>query len=293
MALDLIAETAASNGWIPVSISRRPHMIAVAVVPAGTTTSDAIHFDIFKGVAWFGIPLLSPEDLDAGSELVDGICRLTPGYRTLVTVLHHLSWSGTLAKEKYRADVRDMLDGPRRQWLLDELRERHSPALARAVQEDLSSLSSPNRARSWRLRVAFLVGRLRRSPLAAGSHVTRYALGQVASFLRPPGLVGRPDEPVAAWGGATLDVDLACRVAPMSIGAYHVRVPSTQISTHAHDRYRRELESQWAAFAPVRWVMPTLFLWLSAKRNRIVVLEHLPIGVRLLRAIGVSWAGGR
>jgi hypothetical protein len=50
-------------------------------------------------------------------------------------------------------------------------------------------------------------------------------------------------------------------------------------------KHQQCVESLWRSATILRWVAPSLFLWLQAKRNRVVVLERLPLALRGLRRL--------
>ena len=129
VATTYLCDRAATVGWKPVCYSPRNHMSGVSFVdPQGT----ALHFDVFLGISVLSIPLLSSHDLLEESVVIDGTRRLTDRGRVAATVLHHIAWSGSLGKQKYRDELAALLTTEDREWFIG-LARRAYVSLARRM----------------------------------------------------------------------------------------------------------------------------------------------------------------
>src|SRR5690242_18538671 len=120
-------------GWYAVGVSQRPHMTGFGLVkPTGPVGSSALHFDVFDGISYLGLPLLRPESIEGESVVRDGVRQLSDRGRVLVTTVHHLAWNRALLKEKYRTELAGVLADERdRPWLLERVsRALGAPAAA-------------------------------------------------------------------------------------------------------------------------------------------------------------------
>jgi hypothetical protein len=282
--VDYIQECACELGWAPVCVSRRAHMTAFSLVDlAATEAADALHIDVFDGLRALGVPLLTAEELTAESVVdTSGVRRLTERGRALATLVHHLANSGGLTKDKYVWEVADVLRRPDgRKWLLAETERVLGPRIASALQarEGRSALRRCSVARLLWVRVRAFS----RAPAAAARAMRDYLAGQLPSLLAPPGLVGRPGSPADVLRGAALTPELACRIAPVSFLARTVRAREARtLNSAKHQRY---VAGVWRRWTLARWLAPSLFLWLQAKRSRVVLVDRLPLVLRALRRL--------
>jgi len=275
-------------GWRAVCVSRRPHMTGFSLVKSEPGPSaSAIHFDVFEGITYLCLPLLPPELLETESVVRDGVRQLSERGRVLVTTVHHLAWSGALLKEKYRAELAGVLArGADREWLLSSV----DAALGNTVSRELAKPGGPaglgggGAAIRRRIRLGLASRWLLPHPRLTLRSLGTYLRGQLQSVRRPPGLVGCPGDSIPGLPGTPLSIELACRISPHAAGATDVRAPAAMVRTLNGPRYERSTARLWRAWTPVRWLVPSLFLYLQAKRNRIVVLDRLPLAVRWLRS---------
>jgi hypothetical protein len=277
-----LLERARAAGWTPICLSRRPHMTAISFV-AGLA-SDAIHFDIFDGITYACIPLLEPALLADESAVRDGVRMLRLRGRVLATLAHHLAWNGGLTKAGYRDEVAAVLADPAdRDWLLYRVHALFGERIAGelAAPRGGERLGTDLRRRRRAARRALLGRSLRRAPAATLGGLARYALGQLPSLAVPPGLIGERDDPLPGTD-VPLDLSLACRIAPHGFGIDAFRTAHGARTLNG-PRYERTLARSWARWAPVRWIAPSIFLWFQAKRGRVVVVERLPVALRVLR----------
>jgi hypothetical protein len=100
--------------------------------------------------------------------------------------------------------------------------------------------------------------------------------------VRPAGIVGRRGELIRGVGLPLTDT-LACGVAPLAMLATTVR--SHDVRSENSAKHRDYVAGIWSRGTLLRLILPSLFLWLQAKRGRIVVLDQLPLGIRITRAI--------
>ena len=258
---------------------------------AGVTLFDRevreeLHFDLFRGLSHLSLPLLTADELWQESQVHRDVRRLTPRMEVLSTVLHRTVFGGTLNKPAYVEQLRALLeespDGP---WLEERVRRVLGPALAAELTsvERLASLSRDGSARAARARRAVLRGAFRRSPVAAAGSVVRFAWGQLGSMLRPPGVVGRPRDPVPGLPGERLSTSLASALSIYGFSVPHVRAGAGTIETLNPPRYADMLRERWHYWAPLRTALPSVFLWLQAKRAGVVVVDRLPWALRILR----------
>jgi hypothetical protein len=278
-----LVERGRAAGWTAACVSRRPHMIAVSLVAPAAGDPDAIHFDVFDGITLAGVPLVSPARIAAESTVRDGVRSLTARGRVFVTLAHHLAWNGGLTKQRYRDELAAVLGDPLdRAWLIDALRAPFGDRIAGEVWQP-DALGSGLDRRRRAARVAALRRALLAAPLATCRGLVRYASGQLPSFVRPPGLIARPGDGLAG-SGVRLDLTLACRIAPHAFAIADVRARHGAHTVNG-PRYERTLARTWARAALVRWVAPSLFLWYQAKRGRVILIDRLPAGLRLLRRL--------
>ena len=286
-----LTRQAQKAGWHALAVSRRPHMVGLSLVHAASPVSlEALHFDVFAGISYLGIPLLTPEDLAEGSQVRGGVRHLSPSHRVLATVLHHLSWSGGLSKTKYRQELLD-LQGARPPWLEAQLSRVHSRLLAELVARPWDIPTGPSRRTRLILTSALALQRLRKEPGRFVTALSAYLVGQIPSLIRPPGKIGRPGDLIPDLSVGALDLRLACRICPLAAQAPSVRAPASCLRTLNGPRYESALQRTWQRWSMIRWLVPTAFLWFQAKRNRIVLLESLPLGIRFLRRLPTrpSW----
>jgi hypothetical protein len=282
--VDYIQECGRELGWAPVCVSRRAHMTALSLVDLATAgSSDALHVDVFDGLRALGVPLLTAEELAAESVVdASGVRRLTERGRALATLVHHLANSGGLTKDKYVWEVADVLRRPdARAWLIAETGRVLGPRVAAALQ------AREGRSALRRCSVARLLGvrahALRRAPAAGARAMRDYMAGQLPSLFAPPGLVGRPGSPAPLLDGVAMTPELACRIAPVSFLASTVRAPEAHTLNGA--KHQRYVTGVWRRWTLARWLAPSLFLWLQAKRSRVVLIDRLPLVLRALRRL--------
>lgn len=286
--VEFLCRRGSALGWKPMCVSRRPHMTGFSLVkPDAGSNPSAVHFDIFEGITYLCLPLLRPEALEAESIVRSGVRQLSERGRVLATTIHHLAWSGALLKEKYRTELAALLARKTdREWLLRTV----DAALGTPVSRELGKSPGPAGLGSGAtgLRRCVWLGLASRwflpQPRLALHSLGTYLRGQLQSMRRPPGLVGCPGDPIPDLPGTLLSIELACRISPHAVGAKDVRTPPTMVRTLNGPRYERTTARLWRTWTPVRWLLPSLFLFLQAKRNRIIVLDRLPVAIRWLRS---------
>jgi hypothetical protein len=283
-------------GWSAAAVSRRPHMIGFTLVRAGEDEVDAIHFDVFNGITYLGLPLCDPATLHAESRVRDGVRLLSPRGKSIATVVHHLAWNGYLSKEKYRSEfaqlLRDPVDGP---WMRARLGEVFGIGIARALcsPEGLTRLERSTVNARLQLSAALFRQAARKGLTYPARRLGSYWLGQCSSFRIPPGVVGREGDGLKNLDGMRLTPEIACGVTPHGCWAPSARCHASAVRTLNGPRYQRTTTRAWARWTFLRWTLPSLFLLYQAKRGRIVVLTNrLPLGLRLLRRAGhPAWIG--
>ena len=286
--VEFLCRRGSALGWKPVCMSRRPHMTGFSLVkPDFGSNPSAVHFDVFEGITYLCLPLLRPEVLDTESIVRSGVRHLSERGRVLATTTHHLAWNGALLKEKYRTELAAVLARETdREWLLRTV----DAALGTPVSRELGKPHGPAGLGSGALglRRRVWLGLASRwflpHPGLALRSLSTYVRGQLRSLRHPPGLVGCPQDSIPDLPGTLLSVELACRISPHALGAKDVRTPPTMVRTLNGPRYERTTARLWRTWTPVRWLLPSLFLFLQAKRNRIVVLDRLPFAIRWLRS---------
>lgn len=287
---DHIESRAREAGWVPVVRSTRAHMVAVSVArpPAETEPPVALHFDIFEGIRFLGLSLCPTAQLFAESVVTSGVRTLTARGQVLATLAHHLAWNGGLRKQKYRKDLAQLLANPRdADWLRSRLEHIFGKRIAAEVTdpEAVAGLGQQRRLRKRRVRRELLITSLRQRPVRTLGPLLRYLMGQVASFIHPPGLIGRSGEGLLSLP-FTLDLVLACQLSPHGMYAPHARAQPCVVATLNGPRYEESVRRLWARSRLLRWVAPSVFLWLQAKRGRVVVVDRLPWALVTLRAAG-------
>ncbi len=283
---DLLTRRAKAVGWERALLSIRKHMSALAFVDARASHGHAVHFDVFDGISAYGIRLASPHQLASLSDTRRGVTQLTAQGQVLVTVLHHLAWSGYLAKDRYRSELRQLIRHPgERRWLEEEIADRFGPRLTSRILKDASSDRLGYKALPRRLRVvAALASRaFIRDPVGTAAGILAYLTGQIQSVLRPPGVVGLRGDRIPSVPTQALDLRIACGMSPHAFFAPAARAPAHLCQTVNGPRYERSVRSSWARWLPVRWMAPSLYLWMNAKRGRVVVLDRLPYMLARLR----------
>jgi hypothetical protein len=289
--VEFIAQRGKAAGWNQVCVSRRPHMTGFALAScAEPPRTHAIHFDVFENISFLCLPLVSSEVLYSESFVRGGVRQLSARGRALATTVHHMAWNGRLQKEKYRADVEAVLATPQdRDWFLRHVDEALGPWVAAELRGlvEVSGLGKAALRRRWAVGRGLWVRSVAPRPLLACRRVARYVVGQLESLAHPPGIVGCPGDAVPGVPGARLGPDLACKIAPHGFAADSVRCSPRHARTLNGPRYEASLAVFWRRWTLVRWLLPSLFLWVQAKRNRVVVIRQLPLGLRVLR--GSRW----
>lgn len=275
-------------GWHPVVISRRNHITALALLPKSEhdDTEAALHFDVFDGITYHGLELVPKAVLRDESEVENGVRRLNDRGKALATLTHHVAWNGGLGKEKYRRQLCAVVehDGDRR-WLHAHVAAVFGRSVAHEVvnREQIEQLGHNIRARRRRVVRALFVTQLRRRPIATIARIARYLFGQLKSFKSPPGLVGSVGSPVPSAPTRTLSLALACKLSPHAFRVPHVRVTDQFVETLNGEGYERVLRKTWRRWFAIRFVAPSVFLYYQAKRGRVILIDRLPTGIRVLQ----------
>ena len=284
--IEVITTKAQRVGWERALVSTRSHMTALGFVDTLTSSGSSVHFDVFDGISAYGIPLVSPEQLLGESKTRQGVTELTDRGRVLVTVVHHLAWSGRLSKKKYRAELEELVahEGDR-SWLLGHIEEVFGPELAAEVTEKHAGHKLADRAllRRARVLVAMLSRALQRRPLMTISQVWHYFTGQLESFRSPPGIVGLPRDRIPRVPELELNLELACGMSPHGFSVPSVRSRAAMCESLNGPGYEKQIRASWARWLPVRWLAPSLYLWLKAKRGRVLMVGTMPFTIRKLR----------
>lgn len=275
-------------GWEPVCVSRRHHMVGLSLVHTDGAAL-ALHFDVFNGITFLSIPLLSAAELSGESFIVGGIRQLNDRARTAATVIHHMAWSGMLRKQKYLDELNLVLAQPsEREWFEQRAVRAFGPRLGLQLTDAayVQTLTGSNSLRRLRYAAAAIRQGIKVRPAATMAAIAAYAAGQVESLLRPPGVVGCPGDPFPGLEGTSLSLPLACAISPHALAAPTVRSPSRAVATVNGPRYEASVRHMWSTTSPLRWLFPSGFLWLNAKRGRVVLLDVLPRGLALVRELG-------
>jgi hypothetical protein len=249
----------------------------------------ALHFDIFDGITFLSIPLLSVNELYDESFAAAGIRQLSNRARAAATVIHHMAWSGMLRKQKYVDDLTAVLALPTdRKWFEEKATRAFGPRLGGLLADPtyVQTLTTSSSRRRLRYFGATIYHGIRMTPVATMAHMAAYTLGQAESLVRPPGVVGCPGDPFPGLEGTSLSLSLACAISPHALRAPTVRSPSRCVTTLNGARYESSIRHMWLAAAPLRWLLPSVFLWLNAKRGRVVLVDRLPRSLELLRRLG-------
>jgi hypothetical protein len=294
--VDYLVASTGKLGWFPVGMSERPHMVGFTLIRQDTADVEAIHFDVFNGISYLGIPLCPALVLDQESSIRDGVRVLSDRGKALATLLHHMAWNGHLSKEKYRAELADVLTHPPdAAWV-----ERHTavafgePAAHRLLSSSsVSPLYHGTLSNRLKLAAAVVHRAAGGNPFRPARQIMAYWAGQWSSFRFPPGLVGTVGDRYPEWPNLRLTEELACSIAPHGCAAPSARAQSRRVHTLNGPRYQRATCGSWKRWTPVRWLLPSVFLFYQAKRNRVVVLSNrLPIGLRILRHLRApAWVG--
>ncbi len=290
-ARSFLRRCASSTGWRLLGLSNRFHMAAATFVHPGG--KNFLHIDVFRDLSVLGVPLISAEELYRDHLVVNGVRRLSPRMETLVTVVHRTLHGGTLNKRRYRDQLRFCLESEDGEWcrerLADILGVRVAQRLEDVAVRDESQGEGWSRGNSTVS--AVISRRLVRAPWSTLTRLARYGAGQVTSFLRPPGLVGEPGAAVPQMPGLRVDLGFASGLSIYALSAPTVRAAPTSLATMHPPRYLRMLRSRWKFWTPLRWILPSIFLWLHAKRSGVAIVDRLPGGLRLLRRAGLgrSW----
>ena len=286
-----ISARASEVDWVRLCLSRRRRTTGFSIVDARRDSAGAaIHFDVFDGISAFGIPLIPTTLLAAESVVRQNVRQLNARGRCLATVAHHVACSGALTKDKYVAELAPVLERPAdRAWLVENARRMLGARVAGELQVGSASDSDhPLRKKSRLRQLATLWAAAGRAPdgmSAVIRGVMAYLAAQLPSLVQPPGLVGRRGEHIREFPELLLTETLACRVAPLAMIADSVRSRADAVRTENSEKHRRCIADIWSASVVLRWTVPSFFLWLQAKRGRVVVLRRLPLGVRLLRRV--------
>lgn len=283
----LVVGTGRRLGWMPFAVSVKPHVATLSVIStADPAAPAAIHFDVFAGINYLGVPLLTPGLLESESELNRaGVAILSQRGRALATTVHHVCWSGALAKEKYRQELDEVLARPEDgAWVTAALRESMGGPAARVVLAAHARAGLGSGGLQRRLTVSFLVlaAQLRRHPSRTLRGLARYVASQVPTFLRPAGVAGHRGDALPGLEAVELSLELACTLSPHSFAAASVRARASEVRTANSELYEQSLRRRWRRSTPIRTVAPSLFVWLEVKRGRIVLLDRLPFALRLL-----------
>ncbi|MGH8950409.1 MAG: hypothetical protein ACRDX9_03195, partial [Acidimicrobiia bacterium] len=253
-----------------------------------TDTSDvlALHFDIFDGITAMGVPLVPKRLLEAESSVKDGVRNLSSRARVLVTTLHHLAWSGGWKKEKYFQELGDVAGNEEdRAWLLEHIESVLGRSFAeRVIDRGSRGEMAPSFSRRMTVMRAALEARSGAELGGAASLMLRYGLGHIPSLLRPAGWVGRPGDRVPSLPTVRHDLAVACGVSQHGYFVPSMRSSKQKLRTLNGERYLANHRHRWSRLVLFRWICPTAFLWLEAKRSRVVVVGRLPLVLRLLRA---------
>lgn len=277
--------------WVPLCVSRRRRTTGFSIVDARTeSTGAAIHFDVFDGISAFGIPLIPTTLLAAESVVRQNVGQLNARGRALATIAHHVGCSGALTKDKYVSELAAVLGRPAdRAWLVENAKRMLGARVASELQVGVATDGQhPLRKRSRVRQLASLWTAARRAPDGTSvvvRGISSYLAAQLPSLVQPPGLVGCRGERIRELPQLMLTGTLACRVAPLAMIADNVRSRANAVRTENSDKHRRCIADIWSAGVVLRWTVPSLFLWLQAKQGRVVVLRHLPLGLRLLRRV--------
>ncbi len=284
--VDDITTKAKRAGWERALVSTRPHMSAVAFVDTLTSDGGALHFDVFDGISVYGVPLVSPDELLRESKTRQGVTELTDRGRVLVTVVHHLAWSGRLSQKKYHVELEELVAHERdRSWLKRNIEEVFGPGLAAEVTEGHAVHKLADRAllRKARVLSAVLFRALRRRPLKTMSQVGHYLTGQLESLRSPPGIVGLPGDRIPGVPSRELSLELACGITPLGFSVPSVRSRAEMCESLNGPRFEKGIRASWARWLPVRWIAPSLFLWLKAKRGKVLIVGRMPFTIARLR----------
>jgi hypothetical protein len=286
--VEYLSECGRELGWVPVSVSTRPHMVGLTLVRQDRHSDEGVHFDVFDGISFAGMPLCAATELDNESEVRDGARVLSRRGRALATILHHMAWNGYLGKDKYRTEVAQVLADPiDAAWLHERLTRVFGEGATRRLLASASTSRLDREHGASRVRVcaAIFAHRAPVEGLRPAKEVLAYWAGQRSSLQHPPGLVGMDGDFVPRAPRFRLSTELACVISPHGYTVPSVRSRATHICTINGDSYERVLRSAWKRWTVVRWVAPSSFLYYQAKRNRVVVLtKRLPLALRVLRA---------
>lgn len=275
-------------GWACVCISGRPHVTGLALLGPGKDGPEAVHFDVFKGITWLGVELISPALLQHESVVTRGVRQLSRRARVLATLVHHVGWSGGLTKTKYIDELRNLkADAAEAAWLQATLTTMLGPTVVKSLLDTDASLALGGKRGAWRCRylLPVLLRRLGAQPLQTARALARYVTGHWPSLVHPPGIVGRRGAVLPGSAqGLLLDLRIASQVSPHAIGAPSARCSTRSLHILNGPIYATNAAGLWRRWTIVRWAAPTLFLWLQAKRNHAIVLDRLPLGARMLAA---------
>lgn len=286
-----LRECGKAEEWRTIAINRRTRMMAVTVLHF--RTKALLRVDVVLDISVFGVPLLGPDLWLEESAVKNDIRRLSLRAETAVAVVQRVLHEGLLNKPKYLGQLRSGFASDDEDWLRSTFRTAFGGKLGAELGDSdagggLAQVGSGRRARAI---LGALGPRLLRHPGRTVGGVLAYGAGQVRSMLSPGGLVGTPDDTVPGLPGQPLDLEFASRLSVDSVRAPGVRAPASSLRTADEGRSTTKLANRWRFWTPLRWVSPSAFLWLQAKRFGVVIVDRLPVGLRLLRRLGVgrSW----
>lgn len=282
---EFLIERGRSAGWAPVSVSRRSHMIGLSLVPLDEA-ADAVHFDVFGGITYLGLPMLRAETCAAESIVRHGVRSLNRRGQALATTVHHLAWNGYLSKEKYRAELAEVMSDPSSMlWMRESLAAAFGSRTLHAIDVAIAAGTLGRATARMRraVRADLVARRALRRPATTMLQIVGYLAGQGESFRNPPGLIGTRGDSLPAAPRHRLTTELAGRIAPHGFGARSVRAGIGDVHTANGERYRHTLVRTWRRSTLLRWFLPSVFLYLQAKRGRTVVLERMPVALRALQ----------
>lgn len=294
--LALIRKSASAVEWRVLRVTARPFFAGVALVPNNATNAAAaLHFDIFDGIRFRNIPLLRPEDLEPEVVSHHRYAYLTSRARTLVTLVHHLAWTGSLSKNKYLHEAAHVISQTGdRLWLEKQLAHVFGFSLTTRIIASLAGADTVTNfngalpSRSFIRRRVLWQARERLGAPAVARAYAGYYYSQIPSLIRPSGGVV---ERGARHPNFPQTLEQAVNASPHSFFIPKANGHPRTAYTPGPTRYGSSIRAMLVRTRILRNISPTIFLWFMAKRGRFVFVDSIPPLLAAAHRVGIvrSW----
>lgn len=192
----LLMQLAEEMGWKIVQASDNMHLSVYKLARVDSRDRrlpDILHFDYFPGDHWYGAQFIESERLLEKRVRYGDIFVLDPLGRVLCLLLHHLLWSGSLGKEKYREDLSNVVYGEPVELRknLDKIVGKYlTNRLIRVLHDYLRNGGFSNLTSLQNdLRLSVVYRALRNTPVQSAHCWINFVLGEIRKRLHPAGLL--------------------------------------------------------------------------------------------------------